>query len=51
MIINVNYGIGFGDHDTELDLPDDLDEELIEQEVSDYVRERVWWSWEREEEE
>ncbi len=48
MLVKVTYGIGYGSHETELDLPDDYDDEDIETAVSDHVNERVEWSWKRE---
>lgn len=41
--VKVTYGIGYGSHETELEFDDADTDEEIEEGVSDYVRDRLWW--------
>lgn len=47
MLVKVQFGCGYGQHETELDFDDNATDEEIEQDVSDFARERFWWSWDR----
>lgn len=42
----VTYSVGYGDHTAELDVPLNATEDEINDEVSDFVHERLAWSWE-----
>lgn len=44
--IRIRYGCGYGTHTAEIEVEDDCSSEEIEEQVSDYARERFWWSWE-----
>lgn len=43
--IIIKYGIGYGSHEIDLELEDDLTDEEIEQSVQDTVMARLDWSW------
>ena len=45
-LINIRYGIGYGMHETDIEVDDDATKEEIEEEVKDCVMERLDWSWE-----
>lgn len=42
--IMIRYGIGYGEHETAIDVPDDATVEEIERDVQDSIMERVWWA-------
>ena len=43
--IEVEYGVGYGTHSTAIDVNEDATTDEIEEMVSDAVRERLWWTW------
>lgn len=48
MKIIVRYGVGYGQHDMDFEIEDDMLDEEIEREVQDAVMERLDWSWRKE---
>lgn len=44
--VSVSYGIGYGTHETVLEFDDDATDEEIEDDVRDYVMERVSYGYE-----
>lgn len=43
--IIIKYGIGYGSHETDMEVEDDATEEQIEEWVRDCVMERLDWHW------
>lgn len=43
-LIVVRYGIGYGKHETEIEVPDDASQEEIDEYARDAVLDRVWWA-------
>lgn len=48
MRILISYGVGYGRHDTDVEVDDDFTEEEIEREVQEVVMEKLDWSWKKE---
>lgn len=46
--IIIKYSIGYGSHETDLDVPSDMTDDEIQQIVWDMVSERLDFGWERE---
>lgn len=42
--IYIRYGIGYGEHETEIEVPEDADEHEVNLEVHEAIMERVWYS-------
>ena len=42
-IITVRYGIGYGEHTTEIEVPEDATADEIDEFARDCVMDRVWW--------
>lgn len=47
--IRIKYGIGYGSHETDCEVPKDATDEEIHDIVYDMISERLDFSWEREE--
>jgi len=45
-IIDIRYGIGYGTHTTDIEVPKNITPEELEAWVGEHVMERVWWSYE-----
>lgn len=46
-LIKIRFGIGYGSHETEIEVDDDASQEEIEAWVEDEVTQRLDWSWKR----
>lgn len=44
-LIEITYSIGASDHKTEIEFDDDASDDDIDEDVKDFVMERLEWSW------